>query len=355
MSKHEQVQAYYGKTLSQSEDLQTNACCDPSSMPAFVKSALANIHDEVLAKYYGCGLTIPFELEGMRVLDLGCGAGRDVYALAQLVGENGYVVGVDMTEEQLAVARSHQEYHREKFGYTQSNVEFIKGNIEHLDELNLDDDSFDIIVSNCVINLATDKNAVLREAKRLLKQGGEMYFSDVYADRRVPAHLVDDEVLYGECLSGALYWNDFLNLAKQNGFADPRLVEDKPITINNPEIEEKVGDIRFYSATYRLFNIDELEPACEEYGQHVVYKGSLAESADTFLLDSHHAINKGEAFSVCGNTALMLEKSRFAKHFEFHGDMNEHQGIFEGCGTQMPFAEVESGCCAPAKPSGGCC
>ena len=101
----------------------------------------------------------------------------------------------------------------QRFGYTRKNTEFRLGYIERLDELDLPDNSFDIIVSNCVINLSPDKEAVLREAWRLLKPGGELYFSDVYADRRVPRSLRDDPELYGECLSGALYWNDFHNLA----------------------------------------------------------------------------------------------------------------------------------------------
>ena len=93
-------------------------------------------------------------------------------------------------------------------------MEFRKGYIEKLQDLNLPENSFDIIVSNCVINLVSDKRAVLEGACRLLKPGGEIYFSDVYSDRRVPQHLVQDPVLYGECLTGALYWNDFFQLAR---------------------------------------------------------------------------------------------------------------------------------------------
>jgi arsenite methyltransferase len=106
-----------------------------------------------------------------------------------------------------------------------------------------------------VINLSPDKDAVLREAFRVLKPGGELYFSDVYSDRRVPKDLVENSVLYGECLSGALYWNDFLNIAKRCGFTDPRVVEDSRITISNKQIENLIGHINFYSATYRLFKI----------------------------------------------------------------------------------------------------
>ena len=96
--KHENVQDYYGKVLQGSDDLQTNACCTPDDTPDYLKTVLSKIHDEVLARYYGCGLVAPLELKGARILDLGSGSGRDVYALAGLVGPEGFVVGVDMTD-----------------------------------------------------------------------------------------------------------------------------------------------------------------------------------------------------------------------------------------------------------------
>jgi ubiquinone/menaquinone biosynthesis C-methylase UbiE len=347
--KHEAVQDYYGKVLSQSADLQTNACCSPDEMPGFVKAALARVHDEVLMRYYGCGLVMPGALEGARVLDLGCGAGRDVYALAQLVGPKGRVVGVDMTPEQLAVARKHQAWHAEAFGF--DNVAFHEGFIEKLDDLPLEPESFDVIVSNCVINLATDKAAVLRGAHRLLKPGGEMYFSDVYADRRVPPEMARDEVLYGECLSGALYWNDFLALAKAAGFADPRLVEHRPLSIENPDLEARVAPVRFTSATYRLFRLDGLEPACEDYGQAVIYRGSIPHAPHVFVLDDHHAMARGKVFAVCGNTWKMLAETRLRDHFEFIGDFDTHYGIFAGCGGESPFERGEGG----SGPAASCC
>ena len=348
----QEVQEYYGKTLQHSDDLKTDACCTDTDMPRYVKTALSQIHDEVLTRYYGCGLVAPEKLKGARILDLGSGSGRDCYVLSQLVGEQGYVVGVDMTDEQLDVANRHIDFHADKFGYKASNVEFKKGYLENLEALDLEENSFDIIVSNCVINLCQDKEAVLKQAYKLLKPGGEIYFSDVYSDRRVPEALTNDPVLYGECLSGALYWNDFQNLAKKCGFLDPRLVEDRPLGINNQAIQEKLGNIQFFSATYRLFKLDELEPACEDYGQAVIYKGDMENLPEAFLLDKHHHIETGKVFPVCGNTWRMLHDTRFKEHFEFIGNWDKHFGIFEGCGTALPY---DSESASTGGDSGGCC
>lgn len=344
---HELVQDYYGKQLQSSGDLKTSACCDVSQTPEWLKPLLANIHPEVLARYYGCGLVSPSLLPGCRVLDLGCGSGRDVYALAQQVGAQGEVVGVDMTREQLALAAQHQDWHAERFGY--ANVRFIEGYIERLEELDLAPGSFDVIVSNCVVNLSPDKDAVLRGVWKLLKPGGEFYFSDVYADRRVPEAVRQHPVLYGECLGGALYWNDFLRLAKRSGFTDPRLVDDRPLAVTDPALAAQTGDIRFYSATYRLFKLDGLEDACEDHGQAVIYRGSIVGHAHAFTLDKHHHIETGRVFPVCGNTWRMLHDTRFAPHFEFIGDFSRHFGLFAGCGGGLPF---DSG--SPATVS-ACC
>jgi arsenite methyltransferase len=337
---HDIVQDYYGHQLQHSGDLKTSACCDMDQVPPWLKPLLARIHPEVLSRYYGCGLVCPPLLTGCRVLDLGCGSGRDVYALAQLVGPGGEVVGVDMTDEQLDVAQKHQAYHAEAFGF--DNVRFMHGYIERLDELELAPGSFDVIVSNCVVNLSPDKDAVLRGVHRLLKPGGEFYFSDVYCDRRVPATVRNDPVLYGECLGGALYWNDFLRLAHRQGFIDPRLVTDRPLAITDPELLPRIGRLCFYSATYRLFKLDGLETACEDHGQAVIYRGSIPEQPDHFVLDKHHDMETGKVFPVCGNTWRMLHDTRFAPHFDFIGDFSRHFGLFAGCGGGLPFDAVRN-------------
>lgn len=334
------AQDYYGKVLQGSADLATDACCTAEAPPPQVLAALANVHPQVKARYYGCGLVVPQLIEGCHVLDLGSGSGQDAYLLAQMVGAGGSVTGVDATREQLAVAREHLGWHAERFGF--ANVRFVEGDIELLDQLGLEAESFDVIVSNCVINLVADKAKVFRAAHRLLKPGGELYFSDVYADRRVPAHLLADPVLHGECLSGALYWGDFDRLAREAGFADPRLVTDRPLAINNAGVAEKLAGISFVSATYRLFKLAALEPQCEDYGQAVIYKGTVPGCSQVFHLDAHHAIEKGRAFPICGNSWSMLADTRFAPHFDFIGDFSTHFGVFPGCGTGSPFGQVAS-------------
>ncbi|KLE34798.1 methyltransferase domain-containing protein [Aurantiacibacter luteus] len=342
-------QDYYGKVLSGSQDLRTDACCTFERPSDRILAALKNVHPEVKARYYGCGLVVPQALEGCHVLDLGSGSGQDAYLLAQLVGPEGSVTGVDATPELLAVAREHQGWHAERFGY--ANTRFVEGDIEKLGELDLAPESFDVIVSNCVINLVADKAAVFAAAHRLLKPGGELYFSDVYADRRVPEALLADPVLHGECLSGALYWGDFDRLAKAAGFADPRLVTDRPMGINDAEIAAKLDGINFVSATWRLFKLDGLEPQCEDYGQAVVYHGGIAGEERVFMLDAHHAIEAGRVFPICGNSWRMLADTRFAPHFDFIGDFSRHYGVFPGCGTAMPFGQGEQ----TAATGAACC
>ncbi|MDE1462547.1 methyltransferase domain-containing protein [Spartinivicinus poritis] len=340
---HQTVKNYYGKVLQNSQDLKTNACTTDTKLPLHIRQALANVHETVLSRYYGCGLVAPEVLAGCKILDLGCGAGRDCYVLAQLVGEAGHVAGVDMTDEQLAIASQFLEYHQQQFGFKASNVAFYKGYIENLAE-----NSFDVIISNCVINLSPDKESVLKQAYRLLKPGGEMYFADVYADRRISPELVDDPVLYGECLSGALYWQDFLTIAKQAGFIDPRLVSDRVIKIEQSEIKQKLANTNFYSATYRLFKLPELDSNCEDYGQAVIYNGAIPYNEEQFVLDKHHIIEAGKVFPVCGNTWRMLAETRFKPYFQFIGDFSKHYGAFQGCGITLPFAKDESEATAAA-------
>ena len=141
-----------------------------------------------------------------------------------------------------------------------------------------------------------------------------MYFSDVYCNRRIPQSLVEDKELYGECLSGALYWNDFENMSKVAGFKDPRVVDSRVLTVNNKRLEEKLEGFEFYSVTYRLFKLNTLDFHCEDYGQAVMYKGGVENSGSAFKLDDHHVFLKNKVEPVCGNTYRMLQETRFASY-----------------------------------------
>ncbi len=229
MSALQDVQKYYGETLKSSEDLKTGACCAPDAMPEYLREVLSQIHPEVQRRFYGCGSPIPPLLDGCTVLDVGCGSGRDSFVISKLVGETGKVIGIDMTPEQLAVAREHVDYHRRQFSFERANVEFHDGYIEDLAEAGIEDNSVDIVVSNCVLNLSPDKPGVFREIFRVLKPGGELYFSDIFADRRIPEHLRADPVLRGECLGGAMYTEDFRRLLFDLGIKDYRTIGQSPV------------------------------------------------------------------------------------------------------------------------------
>lgn len=211
----EAVSEYYTE-LQSTSDLKTSACCVGDSVPPSIRRLFKNIHPTVTDRFYGCGSPFPPCLKGLKCLDLGCGTGRDVFVLAQLVGECGQAFGVDQTPAQLQVAEESEDWHREKFGFSKCNTMFQHGQIEKLGFLQAG--SIDVVTSNCVLNLVANKLTVLKEVHRVLKQGGELFFSDVFCDRRVDEAAKKDKVLWGECLSGALYRGDFLAAMQAAGF-----------------------------------------------------------------------------------------------------------------------------------------
>jgi ubiquinone/menaquinone biosynthesis C-methylase UbiE len=343
----EQVKEYYGKTLSAKSDLKENACCcGTESQPAEVRAVLPLIADEIQNRFYGCGSPLPPYLEGGTVVDLGCGTGRDVYIASKLVGESGRVIGVDMTDEQIAVARKYQDEQAKRFGYDASNVEFKQGYIEDLAALGIADESADVVISNCVINLSPAKEAVFKEIYRVLKPGGELYFSDVFADRRVPEKWATDPVLRGECLGGALYAEDFRRLMRKVGWEDFRYMSVRPIKLENEEILAKVGMINYTSRTVRAFKLDILEDICEDYGQVAYYLGAIPGYPHYFDLDDHHRFFTGQPMLVCGNTGAMLGDTRFGAAFRVEGDRSVHYGAFDcSGGGSSDDCDCGSGCC----------
>lgn len=159
--------------------------------------------------------------EGDIVLDLGSGAGFDCFLAAKKVRERGRVIGVDMSEEMIERAKANAD----KYGY--KNVEFRLGDIE---KLPVDDNSIDVIISNCVINLAPDKSKVFSEARRVLKKGGRVYISDIVLLKNLSEKQKDEEGLIAGCVGGALLKDDYLNIIKKTGLEVKILSEDKDIS-----------------------------------------------------------------------------------------------------------------------------
>jgi arsenite methyltransferase len=171
----------------------------------------------------GCGNPTAFSSikEGDVILDLGSGAGFDCFIASRKVGKTGKVIGVDMTEEMIDKARILAKEH----GY--SNVEFRLGDIE---KMPVEDKSVDVIISNCVINLAPDKDKVFKEAYRVLKSNGKMYVSDIVLLKKLKVEQLNDEELLAGCVAGALLKQDYLEKIGQAGFMVKVLSEDKEIS-----------------------------------------------------------------------------------------------------------------------------
>jgi SAM-dependent methyltransferase len=348
------VKEYYGKIITKTEDLKTCACVPSAAPNSTIRDILKLIPNEIKSKFYGCGNPIPLGIQGLHILDLGSGSGRDDYIAAKLVGPEGSVTGIDMTDEQLEVANRYvEEYCCKTLGYTKPNLKFVKGYIEFLEEAGIPKQSMDMVISNCVVNLSPNKKQVLQSVYNVLKQGGEFYFSDVYCDRRLPQAVRDDPILYGECLGGALYINDFLALCKQIGFADPRIVSQSNIDIGDEQLQDLIGEARFSSITFRLFKLDNLEPNCEDYGQVAVYKGTIPGYKSKYMLDDHHIFETGKPALVCGNTASMLSETWLKKYFTVTGDRSVHFGVFPCGDANNTKSNNSTPCCS--EEGGGCC
>lgn len=341
------VQEYYGRVLQSTSDLKTSACCTLEKPPSVIRDIVNTIPKEINDKYYGCGTPIPFGIEGLNVLDLGSGSGRDCYVASALTGASGSVVGIDMTEQQLEVAKRHIPEYMHSLGYEAPNLKFVEGYIEFLSDAGIADNSMDLVISNCVVNLSPDKPRVLEGVYKALKPGGEFYFSDVYCNRRLPEHVREHEVLFGECLGGALYIEDFHRLCGRVGFTDPRRLSMSVIEVTDEALSELVGEAKFYSITYRCFKLpDRLESLCEDYGQVAVYQGTIAQHSSSYVLDDHHVFETNLPMRVCGNTASMVEESWLGKHFKVYGNRDTHYGLFDcGDAPAAPAAPTASSCC----------
>lgn len=223
------VQQYYGKLALTSTAVSCCtkdrfSCCQPDlentlniGTKGYDAEALEALPPEVTSISLGCGdpVTLASLLPGQTVVDLGSGGGIDCFLAAGKVGPNGKVIGIDMTEEMIERARINQA----KLGV--ENVEFRQGEIENLP---IEDNSVDVIISNCVINLSTDKQKVLKEAFRVLKPGGKFAVSDIVTSGHLPESVIKDLSAWASCLGGALNVGDFNRLLENTGFVDITLL-----------------------------------------------------------------------------------------------------------------------------------
>ena len=314
---------------------EAKLCCPVDYNPEFLKV----IPPEVIERDYGCGDPSKYLHAGETVLDLGSGTGKICFIAAQVVGAKGKVIGVDMTEEMLQVARKNAPIVAERIGY--ANVEFRRGRIQDLaldldrldaelkqrpigdaasflaaDELAQElrvkhplvaNDSVDVVVSNCVLNLveAKAKRQLFEEIFRVLKIGGRAVISDIVSDEEVPEHLQSDPELWSGCISGALTEEGFVASFSEAGFYGVQILK------RDAEPWQTVEGIEFRSVTIEA--LKGKQGPCVERNQAVVYRGPFKEVLD----DDNHRMERGRRYAVCDKTYNIYRKAPYAEFFEF--------------------------------------
>lgn len=232
---HELVKQAYGKVAA-----SQSSCCGPASSCCSPGPAAANQPVPEAELGLSCGNPADFAQfrAGETVVDLGSGAGRDVFLAARAVGPAGRAIGVDMTPEMLALARKNAGIFESMYGL--ANVEFREGQIESLP---LEDASVDVVLSNCVINLSPDKQRVFREVARVLRPGGRMVVSDIVLNRELPPQLRDSAGLYAACIAGALLRQDYLAAVADAGLADVEVLSDTGYAVGQSEGDPLTGGL----------------------------------------------------------------------------------------------------------------
>jgi ubiquinone/menaquinone biosynthesis C-methylase UbiE len=332
------VKQRYAAGAQQREE---SLCCPVEYNPQYLKAIPA----EVIERDYGCGDPSQYLREGETVLDLGSGTGKICFIAAQVVGQAGKVIGVDMTDDMLEVARRNAPIVAESIGY--SNVEFRKGRIQDLglDLEKLDaelksrpidsadtflaaeslaedlrvkaplvaDDSVDVVVSNCVLNLVESraKAQLFREIFRVLKKGGRAVISDIVCDEPVPEQMQNDPELWSGCISGALSEEGFLKAFADAGFYGIHILK------LDEEPWRTVQGIEFRSMTIEAFKGK--QGPCFERNQAVVYKGPFSEVLD----DDGHRMERGRRYAVCDKTFNLYRKAPYRDYFEFIEPLTE--------------------------------
>jgi arsenite methyltransferase len=233
------VRQHYGEAAASFQPIASATCCgskDPVDLTAsklYPSSELETLPDDVTGLSMGCGdpITLASLQPGQTVLDLGSGGGIDCFMAAKKIGESGHVIGVDMTPEMLEKARANKA----KLGY--KNVDFRLGEIEHLP---VADNTVDVIISNCVVNLSPDKPQVFREAFRVLKSGGRLALSDIVTDGPLPQEIKDSLSAWAGCVAGALNVKDYINTIEAAGFTN---IELTPVYFDQQTVDEYVKQV----------------------------------------------------------------------------------------------------------------
>ena len=230
--------------------------------------------------------------------------------------------------ERLAIAQKYLDKEMKQFGYGQPNVELVRGVPEDLSFLA--DGTADVVISNCTFNLSPDKAAYVDEVKRVLKPQGEWYFTDVFTDRRIPQETSDKIENVALRLGGALFVEDFRRIAQGLGFHDPRYVVTRKTPLTDAEASLFPG-IAFATVTCRLLNSELTSDHCEDYGEEVVYDGTLPDYPDFFLFDKDIKFPAGKPCHVCDNVSVLgLGGCRYAKVITVKGDRSAHFGDIHG-------------------------
>jgi len=225
------VKDTYTLIAKQSKEQNETSCCGVGGCCSTVDYAVFSENYRQLKGYHedadlglGCGIPTQFASikEGDSVLDLGSGAGNDCFVARAIVGETGKVVGIDFTDAMLEKARKNKA----KLGF--QNVEFVKGDIE---DMPLDDNQFDVVISNCVLNLVPDKRKAFAEIKRVLKPGGHFCVSDVVVKGNLPEKLKNDAEMYAGCVSGAIEMQEYLNIIRETGFQSVTVHKQKEVQL----------------------------------------------------------------------------------------------------------------------------
>ena len=356
-------------------------CCPTDYDPKYLEV----IPEEVLERDYGCGDPSRHLHPGDTVLDLGSGTGKICFIAAQVVGSQGKVIGIDMTPEMLDVARRNAPVVAERIGF--SNVAFRRGRIQDLaldldllekrlssqpvsdveglhdverltEELRqakplVDNDSVDVVVSNCVLNLVSNgrKRQLFREIYRVLRNGGRAVISDIVADEAVPIEMQEDPDLWSGCISGAITESGFLEAFETAGFHGVRILE------RASEPWQTVNGIEFRSVTVEAFKGK--EGVCLERNQAVIYKGPFKEVLD----DDGHRYRRGHRYAVCDKTFHLYKNAPYRGLFELVEPLDDipvaDAALFDCSGTRLRdpretkgqdydlTTEVAGACCGP--------